>query len=94
MAKTADLKLRIDPDLKKAVTEVYAQWGLNLTDVVTVFLHQSVAVGGLPFAMEKPAKAPSFNWKSDSLVRIDPTAGHALLPEEWDAAEDSVYDNL
>ncbi|MCL2504116.1 MAG: type II toxin-antitoxin system RelB/DinJ family antitoxin [Coriobacteriia bacterium] len=94
MPKTADLKLRIDPDLKRSAIELYGQWGLNLTDAITMFLYQSVAVGGLPFAMRSPKKAPPFNWDSPSIVKIDPKAGHAVLPAEWDADEDSVYDSL
>ncbi|MCL1798401.1 MAG: type II toxin-antitoxin system RelB/DinJ family antitoxin [Eggerthellaceae bacterium] len=94
MAKTADLKLRIDPELKKSAVAVYDQWGLNLTDAVTMFLHQSVAVGGLPFAMRMPRAAPSLDWESPDIRRIDPEAGHAILPAEWDSAEDAVYDSL
>ena len=67
MPKTADLKLRIDPELKRSATEVYNQWGLNLTDAVTMFLYQSVAEGGLPFAMKMPKAAPTFNWGNPNI---------------------------
>ncbi|MCL1847509.1 MAG: type II toxin-antitoxin system RelB/DinJ family antitoxin [Coriobacteriia bacterium] len=90
MPKTADLKLRIDPVLKKSATEVYSQWGLNLTDAVTMFLYQSVAEGGLPFAMKMPKTTPHFNWDNPGIVRIDPAVGHALLPADWDSDEDAV----
>jgi len=94
MPKTAELKLRIDPELKKAAGEVYSQWGLNLTDAVTIFLHQSVAEGGMPFAMKRPRTIPAFNWDNPDIVRISPETGHAILPAEWDSDEDSVYDEL
>jgi len=94
MPKTADLKLRIDPELKRAAGEVYRQWGLNLTDAVTIFLHQSVAEGGMPFAMKRPKTAPTFNWDSPNIIRIDSEAGHAILPAEWDSDEDAIYDKL
>jgi DNA-damage-inducible protein J len=90
MIKTADLKLRIDPELKKSATEVYGQWGLNLTDAVTMFLHQSVAEGGLPFEMKMPRAHPALDWNNPAIVRIDPKLGHAVLPTEWDADEDDV----
>ena len=92
MARTAELKLRIDPDLKRSATELYRRWGLNLTDAVTIFLNQSVAEGGLPFTMKAPA--PVFNWDNPNIVRIDRSVGHAVLPAEWDEKEDSVYDDL
>jgi len=94
MPKTADLKIRIDPELKRAAGEVYRQWGLNLTDAVTIFLYQSVAEGGMPFAMKKPRTALAFNWDNPPIVRIDPEAGHAALPAEWDSDDDSIYDKL
>lgn len=94
MSKTADLKMRIDPELKRSATEIYKQWGLNLTDAVTMFLHQSVAEGGLPFSLKRPKVAPPFNWDNSAIVKMDPAAGHAILPAEWDSEEDSVYDKL
>ena len=94
MPKTSDLKLRIDPELKESAIEVYSQWGLNLTDAVTIFLYQSVAVGGLPFAMKRPMTAPAFNWNNPNILRIDKKLGHALLPAEWDEDGDTAYDNL
>jgi hypothetical protein len=72
---------------------VYARWGLNLTDAVTIFLHQSVAEGGLPFALRVPGR-PAFDWSAPGIVRIDAGTGHAVLPADWAAPEDSVYDSL
>ena len=94
MPKTTDLKLRIDPELKRAAGEVYRQWGLNLTDAVTIFLYQSVAEGGMPFAMKRPQSTPAFNWDNPNIIRIDSEAGHAVLPADWDSAEDAIYDKL
>ena len=49
MAKTASLNIRLDPDIKKTAEAVYSRYGLSLTEAVTVFIHQSCNVGGLPF---------------------------------------------
>jgi antitoxin component of RelBE/YafQ-DinJ toxin-antitoxin module len=70
------------------------QRGLNLTDAVTAFLHQSVAVGGLPFPMRRPSPAPPFDWSQPGMVKIDQDTGQTVLPAEWDADQDSVYDSL
>lgn len=93
MPRTSELKMRIDPALKAEATKLYGQWGLNLTDAVTIFLNQSVAAGGLPFPMRKPVGG-EFAWDSPELLRRDAKVGHAVLPAEWDADEDSVYDSL
>ena len=49
MAKTASLNIRLDADVKKNVESIYAHYGLSLAEAVTVFIHQSCNVGGLPF---------------------------------------------
>ena len=49
MTKTASLNIRLNPKVKKTAETVYAQYGLSLTEAVTVFIHQSCNIGGLPF---------------------------------------------
>ena len=54
MAKNASLSIRLDYDLKKNAEAVYSRYGLSLAEAVTVFIHQSCNVGGLPFDL-RPA---------------------------------------
>ena len=49
MAKTASLNIRLDADIKRNAEFVYSRYGLSLAEAVTVFIHQSCNVGGLPF---------------------------------------------
>ena len=49
MTKTASLNIRLNPEIRKTAETVYAQYGLSLTEAVTVFIHQSCNIGGLPF---------------------------------------------
>jgi DNA-damage-inducible protein J len=49
MTKTASLNIRLDPEVKKTAEAVYSHYGLSLAEAVTVFLHQSCNVGGMPF---------------------------------------------
>jgi len=49
MAKTASLNIRLDENVKKTAESVYSYYGLSLAEAVTVFIHQSCNVGGLPF---------------------------------------------
>lgn len=49
MQKTSKVCARIDADTKKRAEEIYSQFGMNLSDAIKIFLHRSVAVGGLPF---------------------------------------------
>jgi len=49
MAKTASMYIRIDPQIKSDVENIYAQYGMSITDAINVFLYTSRNVGGLPF---------------------------------------------
>jgi DNA-damage-inducible protein J len=49
MAKTASLNIRLDSNIKKTAEFVYSRYGLSLAEAVTVFIHQSCNVGGMPF---------------------------------------------
>ena len=49
MPKTASLNIRLDPDIKESAETIYSYYGLSLAEAVTVFIHQSCNVGGLPF---------------------------------------------
>jgi len=49
MPKNASLNIRLNPEIKKNAEAVYSHYGLSLAEAVTVFIHQSCNVGGLPF---------------------------------------------
>ena len=49
MPKTASLNIRLDENIKKTAETVYSRYGLSLAEAVTVFIHQSCNIGGLPF---------------------------------------------
>jgi DNA-damage-inducible protein J len=54
MAKTANINIRIDPETKAGAEQLFASFGITITDAVNIFLHQSLMVGGLPFEMKQP----------------------------------------
>jgi DNA-damage-inducible protein J len=54
MTKTANLFLRLDPELKNDTESIFAQYGLKLSEAITIFLHQARNAGGLPFDLRPP----------------------------------------
>lgn len=54
LTKSAEVRSRIEPDLKEKSTEVPADLGLDLSGAIRLFLRQVVEVGGLPFDVRKP----------------------------------------
>jgi DNA-damage-inducible protein J len=52
--KTADVRSRIEPELKDRASSVLAECGLNLSDAIRLFLRQVVVQQGLPFEVRTP----------------------------------------
>jgi len=53
--KTAEVRSRIEPELKDDAIYILDQIGLNLSDGIRLFLRQVVATQGLPFEVKVPA---------------------------------------
>jgi len=75
MSKTASLNIRLDPEVKQNAESVYSHYGLSLAEAVTVFIHQSCNVGGLPFDLRPPRPNAETMTAMDEAKRIsrDPT---------------------
>ena len=54
MPKTANINLRIEPDIKAQADAVFSSLGLSVTDAINVFLHASIMEGGFPFQPKRP----------------------------------------
>ena len=54
MAKTANLNIRVDPEVKSSAEALFSSFGLTVSDAVNIFLHQSLLEDGLPFAVKQP----------------------------------------
>jgi len=54
MTKTANINIRIEPEVKSSVDGIYSRFGLSVSDAVKIFLHKSIIVGGLPFDLTLP----------------------------------------
>ena len=53
MAKTVNVTIRMDPDLKKQAEQLFADLGMNMTTAINVFVRQSVNHGGIPFEIAR-----------------------------------------
>lgn len=52
--RSADLHIRIDPETKAGAEQLFSTFGITVTDAITIFLRQSLMVGGLPFEVRQP----------------------------------------
>lgn len=77
--KTATFQMRINPDIKQQVEEVYARQGLTFTDAVNIFIQQSINADGLPF-LASPENEEYM--KAKAMRRL-----MSEIQKGWDSAE-------
>lgn len=58
MAKTANINVRIDPETKASAEELFASFGITVSDAINIFLRKSIMEGGLPFEVKQPRYNP------------------------------------
>ena len=54
MAKTANINVRIEPEIKQRAENLFNSFGISVTDAINIFLHTSIMEGGFPFSIKKP----------------------------------------
>ena len=54
MSKTANINVRIEPEVKANAEKLFASFGITITDAINIFLHKSLMEGGLPFEVKQP----------------------------------------
>ncbi|MDR2649831.1 MAG: type II toxin-antitoxin system RelB/DinJ family antitoxin [Clostridiales bacterium] len=54
MAKTANINIRVEPEVKATVDGIFSHFGITVADAVNIFLHKVMIVGGMPFDMALP----------------------------------------
>lgn len=77
--KTATFQMRINPDVKQRVEDIYARQGLTFTDAVNIFIQQSLNMEGLPFLASPENEA---YMKTKAMRRL-----MAEIQQGWDSAE-------
>ena len=93
MPKTSSLNIRLDENIKKTAEAVYSHYGLSLAEAVTVFIHQSCNVGGLPFDLrprQYNAETLAAMAEAEKISRDPSVKGHRnvkVMFEELDADE-------
>ena len=65
MSKTANLHIRLDPETKTNAENLFAVFGITITDAVNMFLRQAVLEGGLPFEL----KQPRYNAETEAAIQ-------------------------
>ncbi|MCM1365194.1 MAG: type II toxin-antitoxin system RelB/DinJ family antitoxin [Faecalibacterium sp.] len=72
LPKTATFQMRINPEIKAAVEDIFAKCGLTLTDAINVFLQQSINTQSLPFTVT--ASITESNTKKSAMTKEEAVA--------------------
>ncbi len=89
--RSAEVKGYVLPEVKAQATELYAHWGMSLSDAINIFLVKSIDTGGLPFDV-KLIGSPRFD--ESTVIPVNPQYGSSILPIEMDDEENGLYDCL
>lgn len=54
MAKTSNINIRIEPEIKASAEKLFSSFGMTVTEAINIFLHKSIMEGGLPFDVKQP----------------------------------------
>ena len=65
--KTANYNIRLNPAIKSQAEATFAEFGLNLSEAINVFLHMAIKQRGFPFEIREP------NLKHETLSAIQET---------------------
>ena len=87
--KTATFQMRINPQIKERVEEIYANCGMTLTDAINTFLQQSMNVQGLPFLVTQNSRE-ALREQAVSMLMMELKKGEDSVKteEDWVAEEE------
>lgn len=91
MPKTANINIRIDPELKQQVENLYGKFGMTVTDAINIFLHVSLMEGGLPFDVRQPR----YNAETEAAMEEARGLANGTIPaKKYSSAQEMINDVL
>ncbi len=88
MAKTDNINVRIEPELKKEVETTLNDLGMNLAEAITIFLKQVVLTDSIPFVIRKPKlNKETIKAIEEAEKGINLSKGYTDLDEMWEDLE-------
>ena len=89
--KTSTFQMRINPEVRQQIEDVYAKYGLSLTDAINIFFQQSLNESGLPFLLS-PENTEYMKAKAVARLMTEIQKGWDSVKTEADwVSEDDEY---
>ena len=76
------MNIRMDSEVKEQAERLFAQFGLNLTTAVNMFLRQAVREQAIPFALKL---------ETPDTGTIDSKAAVIVSTDEWNSIQETLY---
>ena len=88
MAKTDNINVRIEPELKREVETTLNDLGMNLAEAITIYLKQIVLTESIPFVIKKPElNKETIKAIEEAEKGINLSKGYTDLDEMWEDLE-------
>ena len=89
--KTATFQMRINPQIKEKVEDIYAHCGLTLTDAINIFIQQSINMEGMPLLVTQNSK-DAIREQAINMLMTELRKGElsAANPQDWISEEDML----
>lgn len=88
--KTATFQMRINPEIKKNVEDIYAKVGMTMTDAFNIFIQQTLNVQGLPLLATTDTKS-AIKEQAKALLMIELQKGLDSAAEEGWISEEEMW---
>ena len=91
--KTTTFQMRMNPEIKQRAEQLYASYGLNLTDAINIFIQQSLNMEGLPF-LASPENAEYMKAKAMRRLLDEAEKGWKSAEKDGWVSEEDAYRTL
>ena len=85
--KTTTFQMRINPEVKSRVEEIYSRCGMTLTDAINIFLQQTLNIEGMPLIVTQNSRE-AIKQQAVSILMAELAKGEASLAEGVISEED------
>lgn len=95
MAKSANLYVRIEPELKEQAEAILSALGIPASNAITMFYRQIVLQKGLPFEVRLPAAQPvDIGSVTDEQLNAELEKGYADVMAGRTGSAKSVFEDI
>ncbi len=77
MARTSNVFIRIEPEIKEEAENILNQLGIPMSNAVGMFLRQVVLQRGIPFEMKLPKNLPNIDIMTDEQLNSELEKGYS-----------------